>query len=70
MFGIFEKKKKKSTVVVKIVLISIAIAGAVSAAVTAFILWKQKNDAKKYASEAIDNIIDKELDVNETAIEE
>lgn len=68
MFGFFEKKKKKSGAV-KVVLICVAIAGAVSAAAAAFILWKQKKDAKKYGAEAIDCIIDEELDTPELEVE-
>lgn len=63
MFGIFEKKKKSCAV--KVVLICVAIAGAISAAVAAFLLWKQKKDANKHEAEAIDCIIDEELDVPE-----
>lgn len=69
MFGFFEKKKKKSGAV-KVVLICVAIAGAVSAAVAAFLLWKQKKDAKKHEAEAIDCIIDEELDTPELEAEE
>ena len=68
MFGFFEKKNKKSGAV-KVVLICVAIAGAVSAAVAAFVLWKQKKDAKKYGAEAIDCIIDEELDTPELEVE-
>lgn len=69
MFGIFEKKKKKSGAV-KVVLICVAIVGAVSAAVAAFLLWKQKKDANKHEAEAIDCIIDEELDTSELEAEE
>lgn len=64
MFGFFEKKKKKSGAV-KVVLICVAIATAISAAVAAFLLWKQKKDANKHETEAIDSIIDEELDTPE-----
>lgn len=67
MLGIFEKKQKKSGAV-KVVLILVAIASAISAGVAAFLLWKQKKDAKKYESEAIDSIIDEELEADDADV--
>ena len=61
MFGFFEKKKNKSTRAVKVVLACVAVVSAIGAAVTAFLIWKEKKEANKYGAEAIDSIIDEEL---------
>ena len=61
MFGFFEKKKKKSTGAVKVILACVAVISAIGAAVTAFLIWKEKKEASKYGAEAIDSIIDEEL---------